>query len=351
MPVVALRCPHCNGDVQLDDKKEFGFCCNCGTKIMIQEQIKQRYSIDNSEKIKNWIDLSQSALLSKNYLESKKYADMVISEDSGSQLAWFLKMCCVLSTESLMDEAIFCSERCRGIEGTDLSQFRTVLTDSLLYRFSSSEIDKIMGTEGTKIWYLSNIYDYQEKVYRIFSNLVKNPITKEKTSFWIDYVKRLLESLPSLGRVITRVACLQVAVASLRLFRDLRKTVYISEKQIIDILEHLVVASKKANKGSDVAYTYSSISLTIDINTNSKSILQIYEQACGGLTDEEDYLAWEYLLSRGDKYGELLDSLYDNFESFSVANVKLTGGKKAAQSKIAIMDLFERIHHPKKYYV
>ncbi len=319
---------------------------------MIQEQIKQRYSIDNSDKIKNWIDLSKSALLSKNYSESKKYADMAISEDSGNQLAWFLKMCCVLSTESLLDEAIFCSEKCKGIESTDLSQLKKVFTDSLLYRYSSSEIDKIMETEGTKIWYLSNICDYQEKVYLVFSNLIKNPITKEKSSFWIDYVEELLDYLPSLERVITRAACLQVTVAGLRLFCDLRKEIYVSEKQIIGILKHLVVASKKASKGSDVAYTYSSISVTVNTSTNSKSIFEIYEEACKGLTDEEDYLAWEYLSSRGDKYNELLDSLYDNFESFSVANVKLIGGsKKAAQSKTAIMDLFERIHHPKKYYI
>ncbi len=39
MAIVALKCPHCGGDLQLDDSRQFGFCQYCGTKIMIQEQI------------------------------------------------------------------------------------------------------------------------------------------------------------------------------------------------------------------------------------------------------------------------------------------------------------------------
>lgn len=39
MTIVALKCPHCNGDLQMEDDREFGFCQYCGTKIMIQQEI------------------------------------------------------------------------------------------------------------------------------------------------------------------------------------------------------------------------------------------------------------------------------------------------------------------------
>ncbi len=41
MALVALKCPHCGGDIQLDSDKEFGFCMHCGTKIMIQETVNR----------------------------------------------------------------------------------------------------------------------------------------------------------------------------------------------------------------------------------------------------------------------------------------------------------------------
>ena len=34
MAMKALRCPQCNAELELDDAKEFGFCTNCGTKLI-----------------------------------------------------------------------------------------------------------------------------------------------------------------------------------------------------------------------------------------------------------------------------------------------------------------------------
>lgn len=34
MKIIALKCPNCNADIELDQDREFGFCNYCGTKIM-----------------------------------------------------------------------------------------------------------------------------------------------------------------------------------------------------------------------------------------------------------------------------------------------------------------------------
>ena len=35
MGMVALKCPACGADIQLDDSREFGFCNYCGTKVIV----------------------------------------------------------------------------------------------------------------------------------------------------------------------------------------------------------------------------------------------------------------------------------------------------------------------------
>ena len=45
MTLIALRCPNCSGDIELDDSREFGFCLYCGTKIMVQKYVKAESSV------------------------------------------------------------------------------------------------------------------------------------------------------------------------------------------------------------------------------------------------------------------------------------------------------------------
>jgi len=62
MPAVALKCPNCSGNLELEDSREFGFCQYCGTKIMIQKVIEQKVNLnvkfDESAKAENLIDLA-----------------------------------------------------------------------------------------------------------------------------------------------------------------------------------------------------------------------------------------------------------------------------------------------------
>jgi len=50
--LISLKCPHCHGDVQLDDSREFGFCMYCGTKIL-NEKSEQTIVIDERNKVIN----------------------------------------------------------------------------------------------------------------------------------------------------------------------------------------------------------------------------------------------------------------------------------------------------------
>lgn len=41
MALIQLRCPNCNGSIQMDDTKEAGFCMYCGSKFMVQDEARR----------------------------------------------------------------------------------------------------------------------------------------------------------------------------------------------------------------------------------------------------------------------------------------------------------------------
>lgn len=45
MALIALKCPHCNGDFQIDDGTVFGFCTYCGTKILVSELVTEKQEL------------------------------------------------------------------------------------------------------------------------------------------------------------------------------------------------------------------------------------------------------------------------------------------------------------------
>ncbi|HNX13830.1 MAG TPA: hypothetical protein PKH29_03140 [Oscillospiraceae bacterium] len=39
MALISLKCTNCGGDIQMDDKKESGFCVYCGAKVLLQQAV------------------------------------------------------------------------------------------------------------------------------------------------------------------------------------------------------------------------------------------------------------------------------------------------------------------------
>jgi len=47
MAFVSLKCPNCNGDIQMDNTKEKGFCMYCGSSFLVKDEV-QRMQIEHS---------------------------------------------------------------------------------------------------------------------------------------------------------------------------------------------------------------------------------------------------------------------------------------------------------------
>lgn len=97
MGIIALKCPQCGADIQLDDSREFGFCSFCGTKVM-QEKIvvehKGTVKIDNSDYLENLYNLARRSLECEEYKSAEDYYKKILLEDSNSAEAAIYSLVC-----------------------------------------------------------------------------------------------------------------------------------------------------------------------------------------------------------------------------------------------------------------
>ena len=91
MTLIALKCPNCSGDVQLDDGREFGFCIYCGTRIIISDFITRKIEIDYSGKASSYADIALDRLRRGEKERAKEYADKALDEDPLNPDAWYVK--------------------------------------------------------------------------------------------------------------------------------------------------------------------------------------------------------------------------------------------------------------------
>lgn len=87
--IVAIKCPSCAGDIELDSEREFGFCVFCGTRIFIPnavQRIKGTVSIDNSPVLSSHLVLADRAISVGNFAEAAIHYEqcLVIDPDNAS---------------------------------------------------------------------------------------------------------------------------------------------------------------------------------------------------------------------------------------------------------------------------
>ena len=85
MPFIALKCPSCGAEIQMDNTREFGFCQYCGTKVIQDKQIiEKRIVYDHSESVINNMALAKKYFNSQQYDKAYKCVEKVLSWDVGN---------------------------------------------------------------------------------------------------------------------------------------------------------------------------------------------------------------------------------------------------------------------------
>lgn len=88
MKLVALKCPNCNADIELDKDREFGFCNYCGTKIMVADAVqKVTVNINRASEINNILKRAKDYEERQMLDEAEKYYDRALDIDMDNQEA------------------------------------------------------------------------------------------------------------------------------------------------------------------------------------------------------------------------------------------------------------------------
>ncbi len=101
MAIHTIKCPNCNGEVQMDDDFEKGFCMYCGSAIQIQDEVAKikvihsgKVEIDDSKKLANSIELADRAFDGGNYEECYSYCCAALECDVSNAHITFRKGLC-----------------------------------------------------------------------------------------------------------------------------------------------------------------------------------------------------------------------------------------------------------------
>ncbi len=97
MGMVALKCPGCGADIELDDSREFGFCNYCGTKVMQDKIIVEhqgKVKVDKSDELDNLIIAARNAIKAGNYDLAIKHYERISILNPNSWEALFFPMIC-----------------------------------------------------------------------------------------------------------------------------------------------------------------------------------------------------------------------------------------------------------------
>lgn len=84
MGLIALRCPQCGADIELDDTREFGFCQYCGTKIMQERQnihLSGSVSVDRSGETANLLIRAQTLMQQGRRTDAVKIYERILEID------------------------------------------------------------------------------------------------------------------------------------------------------------------------------------------------------------------------------------------------------------------------------
>ena len=87
MPLIALKCPECGGDIQLDDAREFGFCMYCGCKVLLDRAAPA----GRPPSLRNILVLAYECIASEDWASAKPKVEQALMIDIDCPDAWFMK--------------------------------------------------------------------------------------------------------------------------------------------------------------------------------------------------------------------------------------------------------------------
>jgi len=130
MSFIALKCPHCAGDIQFDIDRQIGFCNYCGSKIIRDDVLTANININNDTAVKSSIELAKEALFKGNIAKSREYIEKArLLDNSVSDVYYIMAICSRANPEKekeFVDQAGACSRSFNIFSFNDYKAFKLV---------------------------------------------------------------------------------------------------------------------------------------------------------------------------------------------------------------------------------
>ncbi len=158
MKLIDLTCPNCNGTIELDQEKEFGFCMYCGHKIYLasEEASKSKKDLGNLSK------LLDTAAASDDNAEIIRIANRILELDSNHADAWYWKGYVMLSNYDISGGLACWSNY---VENTSIEDLKEVVRVMASYigqtYFEEDKFDCISKAVSDSILSLSTEIDFK----------------------------------------------------------------------------------------------------------------------------------------------------------------------------------------------
>ncbi|MBR6941250.1 MAG: TFIIB-type zinc ribbon-containing protein [Clostridia bacterium] len=200
MGLVAMKCPGCGANIELDDSREFGFCNYCGTKVM-QDKIVVEHSgsvkVDNTEYVEKYLQNARRAKQKEDWEETEKYYNLVEQNDPSNIEAIFYSSY-GKAKQSLIVSDIYKRQAAFNV----LTKCVSIIDDN--YSIENEEKDKliieqigndIIGMAGSQY-----VYNYKKNGYGITVSSDKNETIKlfaDLSATFVDSVQNIIRKYPS----------------------------------------------------------------------------------------------------------------------------------------------------------
>lgn len=197
MSLVAMKCPACGADIELDDSREFGFCNFCGTKVM-QDKIvvehKGNVKIDNSDYVEKFLQNARRAKQKEDWEETEKYYNLVEQNEPTNIEAIFYSSY-GKARLSMVDNDIFkreqiCNVLCNSISVID-DNYNSKNSEENQKIISKMNLD-LFSMYGTSFVYTEKTDSYggrsdnRNETYYLFANMALHFIESLENIIKID---------------------------------------------------------------------------------------------------------------------------------------------------------------------
>lgn len=140
MKIVDLVCPNCNGSIQLDEDKEFGFCMHCGHRIVLAGSDIGNNRYAQLKRLKTVLEVKSKG---SNFKDAEELCDRIIELDPNDSDAWYYKGLYAMRRGIASEALPYWTKSIEGMSKEEAREMSETMADIIADTLLSGEEDNV----------------------------------------------------------------------------------------------------------------------------------------------------------------------------------------------------------------